>query len=164
MAAALDLGHHDDVAAQAFEMVQAEPTRERRWALLARAHYQAGRQEEALRAIRDATILLRDTLGLDPNPDLVALEQAILRQDDTVAAFRAGVRARDTCPYKGLLPYDVEDGESFFGREADLASCLRVLTGTGTLGWWGPRGAGSPPWSGPGSLQRWAARADRSSS
>ncbi len=142
VAAALDLGHHDDVAAQAFAMVQAEPTRERRWALLARAHYQAGRQEEALRAIRDATIMLRNTLGLDPNPDLVALEQAILRQDDSVAALPAGVRASDTCPYKGLLPYDVEDGESFFGREADLASCLRVLTGTGTLTVVGPSGCG----------------------
>jgi WD40 repeat protein/DNA-binding SARP family transcriptional activator len=142
VAAALDLGHHDEVAAQAFAMVQAEPTRERRWALLARAHYQAGRQEEALRAIRDATIMLRDTLGLDPNPGLVALEQAILRQDDSVAAFPAGVRAGDACPYKGLLPYDVEDGESFFGREADLASCLRVLTDTGTLTVVGPSGCG----------------------
>jgi WD40 repeat protein/DNA-binding SARP family transcriptional activator len=140
--AALALGRHGDVASVAFAMVQAAPMRERRWALLAHAQYQAGRQEEALGTIHEVTVLLSENLGLDPSPDLVALEQAILRQEDSLAASGTPASGTDTCPYQGLPPYDVDDAESFFGREADLDACLRVLGSHGTLTIVGPSGSG----------------------
>ena len=59
-------------------MVTAAPLRERRWALLARAQYQAGHQTEALRSLRRIRIILQQELGLDPGPELMALEQSVV--------------------------------------------------------------------------------------
>jgi WD40 repeat protein/DNA-binding SARP family transcriptional activator/energy-coupling factor transporter ATP-binding protein EcfA2 len=140
--AALRLGHHRDVIGVAHAMVQAAPMRERRWALLAHAQYQGGRQEEALRTIHEVKGLLTQRLGLDPGPDLVALEQAILRQDASLVASGTASPASDTCPYQGLMPYDVGDAESFFGREASLSACLSVLSEVSTVTVVGPSGCG----------------------
>jgi hypothetical protein len=46
------------------------------------------------------------------------------------------------CPYRGLLPYDVEDGDSFFGRDQDVADCLERLRHEGVLAVLGPSGTG----------------------
>jgi len=46
------------------------------------------------------------------------------------------------CPYRGLLPYDSGDADSFFGREADVAACLRRLRDSGLLAVVGPSGVG----------------------
>ena len=50
------------------------------------ALYRAGRQAEALDAYRVARAVLLDELGIEPSPRLQQLEQAILRQDDSLAA------------------------------------------------------------------------------
>ena len=107
--------------------------RERRWGLLALAHYQAGNQSEALRSIRHVRALLTDRLGLDPSPELDALERAILRQDPTLAVDEAQRSSYDRCPYLGLRSYDVDDSESFFGREGEVSECLRRLEVEGAL-------------------------------
>ena len=49
------------------------------------ALYRAGRQAEALDAYRAARATLLDELGIEPSPRLQQLEQAILRQDDSLA-------------------------------------------------------------------------------
>ena len=79
------------------------PLRERRWALLALAQYQSGRQGEALRTLHRARTVLATELGLDPGPDLVALEQAILRQDPALAVDRPAPDAVAVCPYLGSV-------------------------------------------------------------
>ncbi len=140
--AALRTGRHRQVLAEAHSLVAASPVRERRWALLALAEYQAGRQAEALRTLHQARTLLASELGLDPGPDLVALEQGILRQDATLVAEAALPEPSAACPYQGLLPYDVADGESFFGRDADIAEALRRLDASGVLVVVGPSGSG----------------------
>ena len=66
------------------EAVDAEPLRERRWALLALALYRSRRQAEALRALAAARHALLDELGLDPGPELRDLEARILAQDPTL--------------------------------------------------------------------------------
>ena len=118
------------------------PLRERRWALLARAQYQAGRQGEALRTLHQARTVLAGELGVDPGPDLVALEAAILRQDPSLAAEVALPEPSATCPYLGLVPYDVADADGFFGRDPDVAACLRRLADVGVLAVVGPSGSG----------------------
>ena len=45
------------------------------------ALYRAGRQADALAAYRDAHRALVEGLGIEPSPDLRALEAAILRQE-----------------------------------------------------------------------------------
>ena len=121
-------------------MAQA-PFRERRWVLLATALHQAGRQAEALGAVKRARSMLVDELGIDPGRELVELEQLLLRQDPSldVPAVR-DVSA--VCPYRGLLPYDAADADSFFGREEDVAACLRRLRDSGVLAVVGPSGIG----------------------
>jgi predicted ATPase/class 3 adenylate cyclase len=60
------------------QLVEREPFRERRWALLMRTLDLAGRQHDALGAFQRARRLLRDELGLSPGPELVAVERSIL--------------------------------------------------------------------------------------
>ena len=140
--ASLESGHHAEVLAQAAAMVEAEPLRERRWALLARAQYLAGRQMEALRTLRRVRLVLNRDLGLDPGPDLVALEQAILRHDPELAVEEAPPGRDDISPYPGLAPYGEADSESFFGREAETRTCLARLATVRLLAIVGPSGSG----------------------
>ena len=118
------------------------PLRERRWALLATAQYQAGRQGEALRTLHRARTVLATELGVDPGPELVALEQAILRQDPSLAAHELGPEPAATCPYPGLVAYEMGDADGFFGRDADVTECLRRLATAGVLAVVGPSGSG----------------------
>jgi WD40 repeat protein/DNA-binding SARP family transcriptional activator len=134
-------GRHLDVLATAESMVRAAPMRERRWMLLSVAQYQAGRQTEALRTLHRLKAVLAERLGLDPGPELASLEEAILRQD--AALLSNGVTPTSArCPYQGLMPYDVGDAESFFGRDADVRACLELLASSNTLAVLGPSGSG----------------------
>jgi WD40 repeat protein/DNA-binding SARP family transcriptional activator len=141
--AGLEAGQHRERLAELQRLVRAAPLRERRWELLALAEYRAGRQGDALRTIRQAKQLLLHELGLDAGPALLSLEHAILRQDEslaaTVVAERRGVAE---CPYLGLVPYDVDDADTFFGRDRDVAACLHRLQATGVLAVVGPSGSG----------------------
>jgi DNA-binding SARP family transcriptional activator len=141
-------GHGRDVVERARALVAAAPYREHRWALLAVALHQAGPQAEALAALKRARTMLVNELGLDPGHELVELEEQLLRQDPSLDPVVAR-EVSGTCPYRGLLPYDAEDAESFFGREADVAACLRKLREVGVLAVVGPQGSGSRPWSAP---------------
>ncbi|MGH9193663.1 MAG: BTAD domain-containing putative transcriptional regulator, partial [Acidimicrobiales bacterium] len=140
--AALRAGRFREVLAEAQARVAEAPLRERRWALLAVAQYQAGRQGEALRTLHRARTVLATELGLDPGPDLVALEEAILRQDPSLVVDAALPEPSAMCPYLGLVPYDVADADAFFGRDADVAACLRRLAAVGVLAVVGPSGSG----------------------
>ena len=140
--AALQAGRYREVLAELQARVAEEPLRERRWALLAQAQYQAGRQGEALRTLHLARLTLASELGLHPGPDLVALEGAILRQDPELVAEVALPEPSASCPYLGLVAYDVVDAEAFFGRDADVAACMRRLTSGGILAVVGPSGSG----------------------
>jgi WD40 repeat protein/DNA-binding SARP family transcriptional activator len=141
LAARLATGEHREVAAAAEPLVAAEPLRERRWAILALAQYRCGRQADALRSVARARRLLVDEVGIDPGSELVALEAAILRQDDSLVAPDIPA-ATGECPYKGLAAYDVDDAEVFFGRESEVAACLDRLRSTPLLVVAGPSGCG----------------------
>ena len=93
--ARLESGEHRDVVAIAEARVAEEPLREHRWAILALALYRCGRQADALRALKHARRTLVEQLGIEPGAELVALEAAILRQDESLEA-RAGA-AGDRC-------------------------------------------------------------------
>lgn len=138
----LAAGEHRAVVAEAEALVAADPLRERRWAVLALSQYRSGRQGDALHSLRLARDTLAERLGVDPGHELTALEIAILRQDPTLQLFPTPVPASDSCPYKGLAAYDVEDGENFFGREADVATCVDRLSSTPILVVAGPSGCG----------------------
>lgn len=134
-------GRAREVLEHARALVAQAPLRERRWALLATALHQAGRQAEALAALRQARAMLVEELGLEPGRELAELEQLVLRQDPSLdPVVEREVSA--SCPYRGLLPYDSGDADSFFGREREVAECLRKLRDSGVLAVVGPSGVG----------------------
>jgi DNA-binding SARP family transcriptional activator/WD40 repeat protein len=135
-------GRHGDVMGELHRMVAQQPTRERRWGLLALAQYQAGRQAEALGTLQRARATLVTEYGLDPGPHLAELEEAILRQDPALVAQGAAPVEDAVCPYLGLVAYDVGDAPAYFGREADVVACLQRLDDAGILAVVGPSGCG----------------------
>ncbi|MDP9867941.1 MULTISPECIES: AAA family ATPase [Streptosporangium] len=94
----------------------ANPLRERLWSLLALALYRTGRQGDALAALRRARDLLADQLGLDPGPELRALEHDILRHAESLTVPPSpAAAARAPAPRRLLV-----------GRERQLAE-LKTL-------------------------------------
>jgi predicted ATPase/DNA-binding SARP family transcriptional activator len=89
--AELACGRHREIVGELEAMVAAEPLRERRTAQLMLALYRSGRQADALRAFQTTRAHLADELGIDPGPELRALEAAVLDQD-------ASLGAGDACP------------------------------------------------------------------
>ncbi len=77
----LALGDHETVVTELQGLVARYPTRERLRGLLMLALYRSGRQIDALEAYRQGRRTLGEELGLEPDPRLRELEQAILRHD-----------------------------------------------------------------------------------
>ena len=78
--AQLARGGHQRLLAELQELVSEHPLRERLWAHLMLALYRNGRQAEALEAYRRARKTLAEEVGLEPGPELRALEHSILNQ------------------------------------------------------------------------------------
>ncbi|MBM9506375.1 AfsR/SARP family transcriptional regulator [Streptomyces sp. KK5PA1] len=77
--AVLDLGRGAPLVPELEVFAAAHPWREHAWALLSHALYQAGRQVDALAALRDARAGLLDRFGLESADALDHLERDILR-------------------------------------------------------------------------------------
>jgi YVTN family beta-propeller protein len=103
----LALGRHRAVAAELEALVAEHPSRERLLAQLMLALYRSGRQADALEAYRRGRRALHDELGLEPAPELRALEQRILTHDPGLAprapSMRAGPRRRPLLALGGAL-------------------------------------------------------------
>ncbi|MGI5166356.1 BTAD domain-containing putative transcriptional regulator [Spirillospora sp. CA-253888] len=122
--ARLALGEHASVAAELGDLVAAHPLRERLRAAQMRALYGSGRQSDALAVYLDLRERLADELGLDPGPELVALYEAILKQD---AGLEAAPAAASEERPRGNLPAAVH---GLIGR-ADALAEVRGLLGGG---------------------------------
>jgi DNA-binding SARP family transcriptional activator/WD40 repeat protein len=140
--AQLRRGRAREALPRAHDMVRSAPLRERRWELLALAQYRTGAQGEALRTIRQLRAVLARELGIDPAPEVIALEQSILRQDPALRHDDDTTEPTSTCPWQGLQAYDVTEADRFFGRDAEIASGLAILTERRLLALVGPSGSG----------------------
>ncbi|XVV08297.1 BTAD domain-containing putative transcriptional regulator [Actinoplanes sp. CA-131856] len=74
-------GRTGEAVAELERLVAEHPLREGLWAALIEALYAAGRQGDALDAYRKCARTLAGELGIDPGPELQALERAVLRQE-----------------------------------------------------------------------------------
>jgi predicted ATPase/DNA-binding SARP family transcriptional activator len=114
-------GRHAELAAELSAAVREHPLRERFTAQLMLALYRAGRQADALAAYREARGRLVETLGLEPGPELQALQRRILEHDpalDLVPPARRRTR----------LP---ASPSSFVGRVRELEHLRELLHGPG---------------------------------
>jgi YVTN family beta-propeller protein len=83
--AELALGRHEWLVPELQSFVARHPLRERPRRQLMLALYRSGRQADALAAYQDARRTLLDELGVDPSPELRALERQILEHDLALA-------------------------------------------------------------------------------
>jgi ABC-type transport system substrate-binding protein/DNA-binding SARP family transcriptional activator len=81
IAADLALGRQREVVGELEGLVREHPLREYLLSLLMVALYRCGRQTDALEAYRSGRIRLLADLGIEPTPELRAVEQQILRHD-----------------------------------------------------------------------------------
>ncbi|MEB4210215.1 BTAD domain-containing putative transcriptional regulator [Mycobacterium sp. 94-17] len=96
------------------------PYREQLWAQLMTAYYLTDRQSEALAAYRRVQKSLADDLGIDPGPNLRALNDRILRQEPldakknamTTAAVAITVLEQYTCDTKTVAFLHETSGRS----------------------------------------------------
>ncbi|MCA1702838.1 MAG: AfsR/SARP family transcriptional regulator, partial [Actinobacteria bacterium] len=75
----LACGRHMEVVPELDQLTTAHPLRERLWGQRMVALYRSGRQADALRVYQELRRLLDEELGLEPNPEVTRLENAILR-------------------------------------------------------------------------------------
>lgn len=134
--ARLSLGEYREVAGDLAAFVREHPLRERLRAALMRALYGAGRQAEALASYEDLRRHLDDELGLDPSPELVALQRSILGQELEVAAPRPEnvVRWRSS-----NIP---AQRTALIGRDEDVARLRDAVSETRLVTLTGPGGVG----------------------
>src|SRR5215212_6065389 len=120
--AELAAGHHGSCVGGLETMVAEEPLRERRWGLLMVALYRCGRQADALRAYQRARSALGD-LGLEPGPDLRAIERAVSSHDASIAAPPApDVQRSLPTGVVSFLLTDIEGSATLWERAPDAMS------------------------------------------
>ncbi|GAA2447402.1 BTAD domain-containing putative transcriptional regulator [Actinomadura vinacea] len=120
VAAGLRIGDPAAVVPEAERLTRDEPLREEGWRLHALALWSSGRQADALATLRRARGIFAEEFGLDPGPDLTALEEAILTQRTDIM--------RETVPPPpptAPLPRTAPIIEApFVGREAQLSALV----------------------------------------
>ncbi len=125
-------GETDRALALLGRLIDHDPLRERRWALLMIALTRAGRQTDALRAYRRAASVLVERTGLDPGHELRRLETAILLQDPSLDAARW-----QPAPGSAPSPLTV-----VVGRDSDRATVVARLAAARVVTVVGPGGVG----------------------
>ncbi|TMR92649.1 transcriptional regulator [Nonomuraea basaltis] len=136
VAAGLRIGDPAAVVPEAERLTRDEPLREEGWRLHALALWSSGRQADALATLRRARGILAEELGLDPGPDLTALEEAILTQrTDVLRATVPPPPLTAPLPQVAPLPGTAPIVEApFVGREAQLSALVTAATGAATDG------------------------------
>ncbi|WP_210493575.1 BTAD domain-containing putative transcriptional regulator [Patulibacter sp. SYSU D01012] len=133
----LALGRPADAVPALEALVGERPLHEPGWGLLGLALYRAGRQGDALAAVRRARTALREHAGLDPGAALRTLEADLLAQSpalDRAGAAAGAGRVRedpgraDAAGTTGTGPPPV------VGRDAELAALLRAADGVRSVG------------------------------
>ncbi|GAA3614221.1 BTAD domain-containing putative transcriptional regulator [Microlunatus ginsengisoli] len=125
--AGLWLGRQATVAAELEALTGAHPLRERLWGLRALALARAGRQADALDVLRQVREVLDDELGLEPGPELQALQTAVLRQDPALGWVAEAAAEREPAAVSASVAErrprtPRPSGSPLVGRDVELAA------------------------------------------
>ena len=133
--AKLDLGADSEVRGELLALADAHPLRETVQQLAMLALYRAGRQTEALDLFAATRRRLHDELGLEPGPQLRALQRRILEQSaDLERTVGPEIRADPLPEPPNPLVGRVQELERLRRLLRDGTSRLIVLTGAGGSG------------------------------
>jgi predicted ATPase/DNA-binding SARP family transcriptional activator len=136
LSARLALGATGEIVGELESLVAVHSLRERLWALLITALYGAGRQSDALAASRRVARLLSDELGVDPGPELAALERQVLAHDPALApAARSPAADRRL----GNIPVPATP---LAGRVDELTALIQAMDSNPLVTVVGPAGVG----------------------
>jgi DNA-binding SARP family transcriptional activator len=136
--AELELGANDGLIAELEELVAAHPLRESLRGQLILALYRSGRQADALETYRETRRVLVEELGIEPSLALRELEQAILRQDPSLASAPP--------PRERTEVAATRTGWRWPRSPLTIAAALLILAGAGTAVALVPApGEGHPP-------------------
>lgn len=135
----LVLGRHEDAVPELEVLVARYPLRERLRAQQMLALYRCGRQADALAAYGAARLLLAEELGVDPGPELRALEQDILQQAPGLV-----VPAIGPAPVADVAPEPLAARSSTRRLAAALAGIVVVVAAVAAVVVLGGRGPGGP--------------------
>ncbi|RQX07764.1 transcriptional regulator [Micromonospora inaquosa] len=132
--AQLRLGEGRLLLAELTRLVADHPLRQRLVGQLMLALHRDGRTAAALNVYRTLRTRLAGDLGLDPAPELVWMESAILRADP---ALKPAARTKDTPPPEPVRPAQLpHEAQGFVGRIEELARLDAGLESTpGTKIW-----------------------------
>ena len=131
LAQQVDTGLAFAVLAELAALVEEHPLRERLRVLLVKALYASGRQADALAAYAQARRYLANEVGLEPGPELRAVEAAVLAQDSSLLVAPTRSAAAPPAPVAALV-----------GRDSDLATLRSALTIARLVTLSGPGGIG----------------------
>ncbi len=137
VAAGLRLGDSAAVAPEAEGLTRDHPLREQGWRMHALALWSSGRQADALATLRRARAIFADELGLDPGPDLMALEEAILTQRTDVLRAAVPPSQVDTPRHRASAPPPPNHrprATTFVGRDGELAALVAAAGEAATDG------------------------------
>jgi DNA-binding SARP family transcriptional activator/tetratricopeptide (TPR) repeat protein len=123
----LDHGPAHDLIDELSTLVAEHPLREQFRGHLMLALYRGGRRSDALAVYRDGRRILIDELGIEPGPQLRALEQAVLT--DAATLTTPSTRHQTSPPSPAQLPADVT---GFVGRAAHLHTLNTTLIDEGS--------------------------------
>lgn len=124
------LGLEATVAAELDALTRQHPLRERAWSLRALALARSGRQADALAVLRQVRDVLDEELGLEPGPELRAVQAAVLRQETTAVAEPAAPAPAPTptaVDELAPLPFPTLWGWSLAGRDEELAALTALV-------------------------------------
>jgi DNA-binding SARP family transcriptional activator len=133
-----------DLVGELETLIARNPLRERLRGQLMLALYRSGRQSEALEAYRETRRTLVEEVGVEPDPALQRLEQAILKQDPALDAPEAPSprptmtpAVQDRLSPGGPAAQVASVPDAFIGRRDELSALLSgldaALTGRGSV-------------------------------
>ncbi|GAB3897849.1 hypothetical protein GCM10029964_081380 [Kibdelosporangium lantanae] len=127
LAAEIELGRHADVVLELRELVAKRPLREQLYVLLMRALWMSGERAEALQVYQTARAKLVHELGLEPGPELTAMQASVLGGETPSRVFP---QVRPVVEPPRQLPAAIAD---FTGRESLVDFAIELLSHAGTV-------------------------------
>ncbi|MEZ5372703.1 MAG: BTAD domain-containing putative transcriptional regulator [Microthrixaceae bacterium] len=126
----LETGDYASLIPKLRVLTENHPENERYWSALMTALYRDGRQQEALNAFQDARRRMAQQFGLEPSPELQALEHQILEH---AQALRPRTEPPAPTSLRGCSCWVDENATDLVGRDDDLYQLDHAVTGGARL-------------------------------